>query len=455
MKYDVVIVGAATSGSFFARRMAERGHSVLVIDKLTEEKVGAKYDIFHIGKPDFNRFKLPFPEKGDDFAFEFTGGANLSAFGRHPKITGFTTVGMHMQRYTARMNRWAKEAGAQFEYEAAFSELIYEDGAVAGLVYIKDGEPHRVEAKLVADCSGIPSVARRALPDGYGVENFEIGPKDMFYVILRYAKYNNPGDYVKLIRTWTYYKTWEAPEADPAGAILGVGANISFDYAEKMYERFESAIKLPEHTVKYKERGTTPYRRPPYSFVADGFIVMGDAACLTKPHAGEGVTSSMVQIEIAIDVAHKLLESGLPLTRENLWPINKRYIDAQGKAFAGSLATLVGAVATSAEENNFFFEKDIIFSQKTFENMEGGVSFSAGELAAIAAKMAGGVLTGKLRVSTIRALLTAMGNGGKIEKLYSEFPETVEGFPQWVARADELWTQCGTMADVLMKEENS
>lgn len=52
--YDVVIVEAATTGSFFARRMAERGRSVLVIDRLAEEKVGAKYDnaqIHHAFEP--------------------------------------------------------------------------------------------------------------------------------------------------------------------------------------------------------------------------------------------------------------------------------------------------------------------------------------------------------------------------------------------------------------------
>lgn len=47
--YDIIIVGAATAGSYFARRMAERGASVLVLDSKTEEKVGTKYDIFHIG----------------------------------------------------------------------------------------------------------------------------------------------------------------------------------------------------------------------------------------------------------------------------------------------------------------------------------------------------------------------------------------------------------------------
>lgn len=445
--YDIVIVGAASSGSYFARKIADAGYSVLVLDRLAEDKVGSKYDIFHILKPDFERFNLPFPEKGDDLAFEFTGGEAYSSFGKHPKTTNFTTVGMHMQKYTARLNRWAAAAGAEFQYGASFKRLTYENGVISGLEYEQGGETHLVGAKLVADCSGIPSVVRRTLPEGYGVENFEITPRDMFYVILRYVQYLKPEDYVKRQRSWTYFKTWEAPEADPTGAILGVGANISFDFAEGIYSEFEKAVELPPYQLKYKEQGTTPYRRPPYSFVADGFVAMGDTACLTKPHAGEGVTSSMVQIDIAADVVIGLLEKGSALTRENMWPVNKRYIEAQGKAFAGSLATLVGAVATSAAENDFFFEKDIIFSQKTFDSMEGGVAFSFGETVSMAFTMLGGVLSRRLRVQTVKALLRAMKNGDRVTAHYNAFPETLDGFEDWCKKADAIWDECGSMAD--------
>ena len=112
--FDAVIVGAATTGSFFARRIAEHGHSVLVIDRLPEDKVGTKYDIFHMARKEFDRFGLPLPEKGDDYAFEFSKGANLSSFGNWPKETEGTTIGMHMHAYTLRMNRWAAQAGAEF-----------------------------------------------------------------------------------------------------------------------------------------------------------------------------------------------------------------------------------------------------------------------------------------------------------------------------------------------------
>ena len=455
-QYDVIIVGAATTGSYFAHELARRGHTVLALDAKSPEQMGTKYDIYHVAKKDFDRFGLPLPEKGDDWAFEFTELENRSAFDRYPKKGRDHIIGMHMHPHTLRMNRWAAQAGAELLYEAEFEGLEYDgDEKIRGVRYVRGGETVIAGAKLVADCSGIPSVVRRSLPDGYGVENFELTPLDMFYVNLRYVKYHNPRDFVHGSTSWTYYKTWEAPQMDPEGAILGVGANFSAEYADKIYAQFENAVKLPEHTLQYIERGVTPYRRPPYSMVADGFIAMGDAACLTKPSCGEGVTSAMVQAEIAAEVVSGLLKAGKPLTRENLWPINKRYVEAQGRAFASQLATVVGAVGTSARENDYFFRHDVIFSEKTFEALGEGreLQFSIGEMLRIAARMVLGVITGRLRIKTIRSLLKSMNDGGAISKVYAGYPETPDGFDAWAARAEAAWAACGSMAEAAKAAE--
>ncbi len=448
-QYDVLIVGAATSGSFFARRIAEAGHSVLVIDRLERAQLGRRLDVFRIGESDLKRFGLPLPEQDDDFAFACTGGVVCSAFGRHPKPMAGATVGMHMPRYVARMNRWAAEAGAKFSYGASFVDFLYENGRVAGASIERDGRTEPVRAKLVADCSGIPSVARTKLPDGYGAENFIISDAEKSFVTLRCAAYHDPRDYVKGIRAWPFYQTWEAPDANPTGAILGVRAQFSYEAGEKAFAALEKAVSLPRYTVKRIERGTTPCRRPPYSFVADGFLASGDAACLTKPSSGEGVAASMVQLEIAADVVGRLLDEGGYLTRARLWPINKRYVEAQGKAFAAQLAAIRGAMSMSAAEDDFLFMKDVMFSETFFQSFgSGGPSrFPFGERMSMALRMHGGVFCGKLRVSTLRSLFGGMHGGERIRKLYAAYPPEENGFDEWTRRADALWKACGGMAD--------
>ena len=62
---------------------------------------------------------------------------------------------------------------------------------------------------------------------------------------------------------------------------------------------------------------------------------------------------------------------------------------------------------SSTAGENVFFQHDVIFSNKALAAPGKGepLTFSAGELLRMAAVMFGGVLTGKLRVSTIRSLL--------------------------------------------------
>jgi hypothetical protein len=65
----------------------------------------------------------------------------------------------------------------------------------------------------------------------------------------------------------------------------------------------------------------------------------------------------------------------------------------------------------------------------------------------MAAVMLGGVLTGKLRPSTIRSLLKGMKNGARAEALYADYPAEEAGYDAWVKRADAFWKKCGSMAE--------
>ena len=72
-RYDVVIVGGATSGAYFAKKMADRGHTVKIIEALSAEKLGTRMDIFHVTQTDLKTFDMPSVSEGDPaWAFEFT-----------------------------------------------------------------------------------------------------------------------------------------------------------------------------------------------------------------------------------------------------------------------------------------------------------------------------------------------------------------------------------------------
>lgn len=451
-KYDIVVIGAGTAGTYYAKRMAEQGLSVLVVDKSIKEDLGKRLTVFHIDKELFKRFNVPEPKEGDeDYLTLFEYGYSRSAFDRYEKRTDYPFLVMQLPLFLKRLTSWAESFGAEYSFNSEFKDFIYnEEGKINGAQILIDGKIKKVFARLVVDASGIGAYARTKLPENYGVENFVVSPSEMFYVVLRYVILDNPKeDAVHTSVGYPYYKTWIAPSIREDGAILGVGANLSYEYAEKMFEQFISDIKMPAHRIEHFERGVTPYRRPPYSFVADGFLALGDAACVTKPYSGEGITAAWVLCDIAAEETLNAMKNDAYPKADAMWNINVRYNTAQGANFAELMATLIGAVDCTKEENDYEFKKGIVFNTKAMTDMNRNFAnkMSLADTLSLVGKVLVGVLGGKIRAYTIKNLLSSVLKAGKIKKHYKAFPSSPKKFEAWVEKANMLWEKAGSMAD--------
>jgi flavin-dependent dehydrogenase len=454
--YDVLVIGAGSAGAFFGKRMAEQGYSVLIADKSSEENLGSRLEIFHIDKDFFQKFNIPEPQPGDpDYVSLFEYGYARSAFDRYEKRTDYSFLVLKFPLFLKRLTAWAKESGAEYMFDCEFKDFLWENDKLSGARFRSKGKTIDIRARLIADCSGIHSPVRSALPSGYGVETFVTNDKEKFYVILRYVRLDYPEkDRVTRSIGYPYYKTWIAPQSDPDGAIIGVGANRSFEYAEECFQKFINAVRLPPYTLQKTEKGTTPYRRPPYSLVGDHFVVMGDSACITKPYSGEGVTASWILCDIAADVAGKALKNGVA-DKKALWEINTRYFHKQGADFANLLATLVGAVDCTAEENDYEFKHGIVFNSKDMTTMNRTFSadLSLPATLSLVAKVFWGLICGKIRLQTVRSLLKAVLTAGKLKAHYKAYPASPDDLPAWTEKADLLWKKAGSMAEILEKQQ--
>ncbi len=432
--YDVVVVGACTAGTYFSDLLAMRGLRVLVIDKEKEENLSKRLDIFHFTRSSYREFGIEESKQGDpEFVHNFDLCYSKSALDNHQKKSFSKVAVMHLPLFIKRLRKKAAEHGAQFRFETSFDHLIYDEKKRICGVETDKGE--EIKARLVVDASGIPSVVRRTMNDPY-IEDFEIGPKDKFYVLLKYVELCDPTEKVEVSTSWPYFKGWIAPQHSANGAIIGVGANLSYDYARICMKKFEENIKLPEYKLQYEEMGCTPYRRPPYSFVTNGFLVIGDAACLTKPMNGEGITSAWVQCKPAAEVVHEALKDGRYPSKEDLWKINTLYQKGEGAVFANLRATLIGAVDMSKEDNDYMFKESIVFRSDD-EEIRGSIP----------AKLIKGVLKGQFSIYALRSLLSASKRGAELEKHYKSFPDNPKEFFIWKKKADKLWSKAGTMAD--------
>ena len=443
--FDLVIIGAGTSGAYLAWRMAKRGFSVLVLEQLSREKVGTKYDIFHIEEKEFERLELPRPIKGDEaWAFEFEKNRNADPKNLFPKCQINPTVGLHLHAYTLLLNDLAKEAGAQILYDCAFQSFLTDEcGRICGVCAKQGDETLRFGAQIVADCSGMAAVGRKALPAGYGIDQTALSDDEMFYVVLRYVKFQNAADYLDGSTFWAYYKAWIAPCADPTGAIIGIGACHSFENAERVFAELQKTIALPAYTLEKIERGRTPYTHNVYSMVADRFFVSGDAGNLTKSANGEGVTSSMVQIRQAEPILSRAIQRG-NASAAALWEINRRYNTTQGAEFALLRALLVGVVnAAGFDEFQYAFESGIV-SDELLGAMN-GASVPAKRIFDAIKGFVSGLAGGRLRTAAIKAVLRAAGNAAQIYRHYQRFPKTRDGFEDWCKKADAIYEKIGTI----------
>lgn len=460
-EFDVLVVGSGTAGCYFAHEMGRQGYSVCVIDKAPAGRLGERLQIFHIDQEIFEKLGVPRPKPGDpDYRNEFQAGTYYSPYGQYKKRNDGTQTIVRAEYpflvcslppFLQRLRKWCGEAGVTFYDETELTDLIYnETGGVAGVRAKCEGAEVCLYARLVADCSGIPSVARRKLKKPTTVADFEIGPREMMYVLLEYVKLAHPErDLPHCAEHWAYYKGWIAQTGEPDVAIFGTGANLSYEYAQTCFDRFKAHVEMPEGTVIKRERGVTPYRPAPYSMVHDGFVCLGDAACMTK-WIGEGICSGWVGCKYAAEAAGEAMRGGRYPTQESLWPFNVKYNTTQAADFAYIVATAINAVDCSADEMDYEFRKGIVFNDKAMTNMNRNwnAEMPPAEALALVGKVIAGVLTGHISLRTVRYLIRGIWYATLLQSHYRKFPRAIAPFAAWAKKCDRLWAKCGNMADV-------
>ncbi len=441
-KTDVVIIGAGTAGCYTAWRLAEKGHSVLIVERKKRGTLGKNIGVFHIDEIRFEQFGIPLPE-GKELIGYYPDGLAWPPDGNETKTVRYGFHVMDLPLFILRMQSIAQKAGAKILFETKFEKPLVVGDSVVGIRVNQAGKRCDIEAKITIDASGVDSVARCALPAAMGIENDPIKPEDFLYVILQYwdkIEGKDTGSFPTGLNFYPYHKAFINPSYGN-GAIVGIGQPGSLKEAERVQKEFlDERFPRVRHKLLKKTWGRTPYRRPPFSLVAGGFMIVGDAGFITKPFSGEGVTSGFTACRIAVDTADAALRTG-DTGRRALWGHNVRYFRDQGAKFAGLLAQLNIATGLSRSDINYLFKQDIIFSSFDFESMNRDfeVRRGPGRLLSVAMKLVKGRLNGALSKEGFGALLAAMKIAGKMRAHYEAYPEDPDRLDAWAAKARELY----------------
>jgi len=445
---EILIVGAGPVGIYLGWQFAKKNYSVLIMEKDSRKETGSKMDQFHLESCVFEEYGIPPPIKGtDEYITEFQYTSYYGPYGRYQQIMDYPITAMRFQYFVQRLIRLAENDGVGFLFSSKYVEPIIKDQQLCGVKFENDGGVQKIFSNLIVDATGSSAVLRRSLPESIGVENFKIKDDEKMYVIQRVIRWTNtdephPGNkkYEKSI-SYLYYKTWIAPHFLPNANILGGGQPGGFENQEKAMEIFLEDVPLPPYEIIEIHKATTAYRRSPFSIVGNGFLCIGDSACMSKSFSGEAIESSWNVALIAVGVIDDLLKQKLELTQENLWQINVRFFRERGAKLAALLAQIPSAANLTKKEVLYLFKHDIIFSGKDFksmwENLE--LDFGFGRFLKIVAVFLGGLFTGKFSRKALSTMLKYMKISENIREHYENYPDDISQIKDWAEKATELW----------------
>jgi digeranylgeranylglycerophospholipid reductase len=307
--YDVIVVGAGPAGSVAARRAAEAGLDVLLIEKRREigapvrcaEAVGS-----HVTEPYIALDERWIDAHIDSYAICGTDGASVIVPPTEP------TLVVNRKVFDFELACVAMDAGAEVVAGASAVELVHDNGRIAGVIVQHLGCDYTVRTRLIVAADGTESqVARWA-----GLKT--VPPMGDFYTCIQFllggiqhrfgahvCEYHvgasiAPGGYV-----WVFPKGRDRANVGIAVSGAGAKGESPQDYLERFVHRH-----FPEASLLSIVTGGIPITGAVKRMVADGVVVVGDAAHQADPLTAGGINLAMFGADMAMRVAIPALRRG-------------------------------------------------------------------------------------------------------------------------------------------------
>jgi len=430
-KYDAIVVGAGIVGSYFARRLAEGGLKVLLLERRKRDEIGGWKNSGH--NLDQQVFKdLPIDPPTDDETLARIDRGVFNPPVGEPFEFDLPMVNVRLKEFTARINREALDADVEFRDETKVLGPIVKDGAVRGVAAECGGEEREFEAAVVADVSGFEAVVRAKLPPEFGIQN-KLSSLD--YLLVYGEDWEIGKEHKPMFTYHPKWQGWSGPR-HPGAIGIGLGRFAARDEDPRdMFAEFSKEVWPAGGKRVWKTFNKVPLRHPFHSMVANGFILIGDSACQGKPLNGEGVSIMLYAAEMAKDVVVRAVEDG-DVSAKGLWDYNVKFHTDFGARFAIFHRLRYELLRMNQAELDFVYGMQMYGPDDISGIMNRAeMEMSPTRLLRVLAAASRGLSRPDVLIRMTRASI----EGAKLKKLYKEYPRSPEGLAAWVDKVEALY----------------
>lgn len=441
--FDLIIVGAGTSGTIAAKFAAQQGLKVCLIDYNTRNEIGNKICGDCVLATIFDYLNIH-PPKGNELLSMKQGFRIYS-----PDQKSWLTIKIPLYmvdrlKFGQRLVNEAIDSGiTQFLDKTKAINLTYNKESVNGVkVRLKDGSKLNLKSKIVIDASGYYSNLRRAIKSNFILN--EIPKKDL---VLCYRTIVKLPSELKQILNLDYCTLIIDPDKrSPGGFIwyfpknesiinIGLGTFIQYGGSIKNFFQkyvFDYFINQVNVKVISSAGGIVPLRRPLPSCVDNGIMFVGDAACHVNPANGGGIDVGMRAGYHAAQIAKKAIDAN-DYSLNTLWEYNTVIMSDFGIKHAASDLIRLFFQHKPSKDLNYIFKKNILTStdiNKLWLQGELYLNFKASFK-----KFIKGITRPRLLLE-LKSIKKYMN---KVTDLYKKYPNSSDHFEEWKEQENSLF----------------
>ena len=319
---DIAVVGAGGGGAVLALALAQKGIKTIVLEQAPGPPQGLRGEIL---QPNGQRVldelgllnKLPSESTRTVHKFHFcrVGGERLCTvdYGDLPSPYNRAVVTLPNVAHHAILSAIEQEPSVSLRYRSTFTGLLRDQGRVVGLTAKQDDAELTIKAKVVVGADGAFSKVREALqipaelhlyPQGYLIALLDAA------IPLEEAKYFVGKKTILGMfpaagnKVYAFYMI-KAGSYDQVKALGLPALQEAWTKIDPSSEPIFRTLTDWKHTAFMP---TGRVRTP--TWVADGAVLIGDAAHAMNPHASQGRMQAMVDAMTLADLLPDCLAAG-------------------------------------------------------------------------------------------------------------------------------------------------